>query len=271
MKLIDQHVHSAVSSDCSVPMKTMAAAAAAAGIARVTFTDHCDTDDYITGKFDPDCWRPDELRAAFDEAQAESGGRVGLRLGAEIGGINHNPEKAAEISCSGLDIVLASVHNLRGMADFYTLGRQGKLFDREQCKGMLEQYAREHYELAAMGGFDVVAHIGYPLRYMAKAGSTLSLMPQREIYAEAFRLMAQKGMALELNTSGLRYGTDWAAPVELLKLFRELGGELVTLGSDAHEPQYLAQGFKQGAELLKSVGFRYIAVYSGRKCYPERI
>ena len=267
MKFFDQHVHSALSNDCEVPMEEMALAASRAGLSSVTFTDHCDIENYETGEVDPDCYDAEAVREAYERACAWAGGETEILLGVEIGSANHRPEKAREVASNALDLVIGSVHNLLGLPDFYTLGARGQLEDRAENEKLLERYAAEHFELVSLGGFDVLGHIGYPLRYMKKSGLTLE--PYRGVFEKTFRIMAEKGIALELNTSCIRYGTEWTPTPWLLRLYREVGGELVTLGSDAHEPQYIALGFAEGAELLRSAGFRYITRFRQRR--PELI
>ncbi len=265
MLYFDQHVHSALSNDCEIPMEEMALAAARAGLSSVTFTDHCDIENYETGEVDPDCYDAGAVREAY--ARALAGAETEVLLGVEIGSANHRPEKAREVASNALDLVIGSVHNLLGLPDFYTLGARGLLDDRAENEKLLERYAMEHLELVSLGGFDVLGHIGYPIRYMKK--SDVSLLPYRDVFEKTFRIMAEKGIALELNTSCIRYGMEWTPAPWLLSLYKEAGGELVTLGSDAHEPQYIALGFKKGAELLRSAGFRYLTRFRQRR--PELI
>jgi len=84
------------------------------------------------------------------------------------------------------------------------------------------------------------------------------------------RTLIEKGIALELNTAGLKYGMLQANPhIEILKHYRELGGELVTIGADGHKIEHIAWDFKKAEEILKEAGFRYYAVYRRRK--PEMV
>jgi histidinol-phosphatase (PHP family) len=267
MKYYDQHIHSAISDDCETPMAEMALAAADLGLSGVTFTDHCDIEHYETGKIDPDCYDGPARRTVFEDARERAEGRTEVLFGIEIGSANHHPDVAARIAADGFDLVIASVHNLAGLPDFYSLGRDGRLEDEAEDVRLLERYAIEHLELVAQGGFDVIGHIGYPLRYMENSCPGLSLEPFRDIFAEALRLMTEKGIALEFNTSCFRQGMVCTPEPWLLRLYKDLGGELVTLGSDSHEPTLIGAGFDEGADMLRSVGFSRITRFINRK--PE--
>ena len=82
--------------------------------------------------------------------------------------------------------------------------------------------------------------------------------------------LAERGKALELNTSGYRQGMgEPLPPAYILRMYREVGGELITIGTDAHEPAYMADGLQRGAAMLEECGFRYITLYQNRK--PKQI
>lgn len=269
MGLYDQHVHSNLSTDCFFTMGEMAAAAARAGLSGVTFTDHCDIENYKTGEVVPDCFNAEERRTAYEKAVCETGEKIDIRFGVEVGSVNHRPDIAEKVFANELDLIIASVHNLAGLPDFYTLGEQGELKDRQRNIRYIEEYAREHLELVKIGGFDVVGHIGYPIRYMEKHTPGLTMEPLKDIMLQIVKIMAEKGIALELNSSCVRTNMEWTPEPWIIKAYKDAGGEMVTLGSDSHEPQHIGNGFDVSAELLRSLGFRYITVFRQRK--PEFI
>jgi len=267
--LADQHVHSDLSGDCSVPMREMARAAVKKGVDCLCFTDHCDLEDYQTGAYDPDCFDGAGRREAYENALFSVGGDIEILLGLELGESAHRPEKTAEIlACGGFDLIIGSIHNLRGDVDFYTRHSRNLFISKEQCMKLLERYVKEHLELARFGGFDVIAHIGYPLRYMKDAGFDLTLDGFRDEFAEIFRLLAGSGRGIEVNTAGVRRGMGEVAPSpELIRLFRDCGGQIVTIGSDAHTREDIAADFSWGVDALKDAGFTHYTVFRGRK--PE--
>ena len=271
--LYDYHVHSTYSDDAENTMAEMAPAAAKAGLAGLCFTDHVDLDD-INGVYNPLAWRPDEYFAAFEKAKAAAGDNITLRLGVELGEATHYPEIARQIAGELPDFIIGSVHNLENTPDFYC-GRAGgecpeMYATRESCAVLLDKYVTELEDTARLGLFDVIGHIGYPLRYMRTLYTDMGIEPWRDRLAELFRSLAQSGKGIELNCSGLRQSLGETMPAKwLLALYRDMGGEIITLGSDAHRTEHVGSGLSIGKNLLQGLGFKYYCVYNSRK--PEFI
>ena len=117
------------------------------------------------------------------------------------------------------------------------------------------------------GKFDSLGHLTYPLRYIeGDHGIPVDLTRHREAIDAIFRELIAAGKALEVNTSGYRQKIGRPLPdLPLVRRYRELGGELITLGSDAHSTQDLGKGIEAGMEMLREAGFRYFAVYEQHK------
>lgn len=267
--LIDYHLHSNASEDAHDTMADMALACEERGFERVCFTDHCDLDHYITGKFNPgymDFW-PSSLSQYRDTPNRS---KIQIALGIELSAANHYPELAKEVSSMPeLDFIIGSIHNLLDTTDFYGLEYESA----EQCESLLDAYMAEHLELADMDCFDVVGHIGYTARYMLNAGFTAHVTVERhgEYLRELFGRLIAKGRGIEMNVSGFRH-PGIAGPIpslDIVKLYRELGGEIITIGSDAHRTAEAGLHIDRGLELLASAGFEYVTVFNKRK--PEFI
>ena len=127
---------------------------------------------------------------------------------------------------------------------------------------LFHENLQEIARLANTDTYDVLGHITYALRYMAAAGVHLELAPYREELAEIFRIVIARGKGIEINTSGLRqaYG-DTFPNLECLKLYRDLGGEILTIGSDAHSNLDLGKGIAQGLDIARAAGFTNIAYF----------
>ena len=110
--------------------------------------------------------------------------------------------------------------------------------------------------------YDSLAHINYPLRYMARDGQHLTLEPFRDQVEEIFRQVAASGHALEVNTCRGMSLAEW---LPLLRWFKDCGGEYVTVGSDAHQPEHMALGIPEALELLREAGFSHVTTYQGRR------
>lgn len=266
--LYDYHVHSTYSDDAESSMSEMALAAAEAGLDGLCFTDHVDLDD-INGIYNPNAWRSGEYFSAFENARAAAEGKISLRLGVELGEATHYPEVAKAIAKEIPDFIIGSVHNLTATPDFYC-GRAGgenpeMYADEAACRALLERYVTELEETAALGIFDVIGHIGYPLRYMRTLYPAMSIEPWRERFAELFRTLARSGKGIEVNCSGLRQSLKETMPAQwLLDLYRDMGGEIVTLGSDAHSTAHVGSGLSVGKNLLQGIGFKNYCVYNKR-------
>lgn len=271
MRLFDFHIHSTCSDDAKDTMTDMALASAKAGIEVVCFTDHFDLDDYRTGEPIPDplsVW-PMVLQQ-YAEAKAACEGIVDLRLGMELGEANHNPALAARCAAQPqLDFVLGSTHNLRNTTDFYYLQYQSL----EHCYALLDTYMTELLELAQLDCFDCMSHIGYTRRYMLAAGydAVITLDRHGDHLDQIYRTLIQNGRGIEINCSGFRHpGIATSIPdLLLLKRYRELGGEIITIGTDAHRVSDAGLFVREGYELLAEAGFRYVCLYRNRT--PEFI
>ena len=120
--------------------------------------------------------------------------------------------------------------------------------------------------MAASPCYDVVGHVIYPLRYMNGPYDTPSLDRYRDQIREILRLAIQSGRGIEINTWKGQTLREW---IPILRDYRELGGEILTVGSDAHAPEPLGRGIREAYGLMADCGFRYVAVYHARK--PEMI
>ena len=140
-----------------------------------------------------------------------------------------------------------------------------------ECDRWNRKYLAELRELAAVDFYDVMAHIGYTSRYMHRRGFSSAITPEeyREELEDIFRTLIQGGRGIEVNVSGLREGHTTYPTAPVLSLYRELGGEIITVGSDAHDGAAAGVAVREGFELLESLGFRYVARFTKRK--PEFI
>jgi histidinol-phosphatase (PHP family) len=132
---------------------------------------------------------------------------------------------------------------------------------------LLESYFKEIYALCKWGKFDVLGHLTYTLRYIkGNFGIDIDISRYDELIAESFRTLIQNGCGIEINTSGLRqaYG-DTFPSLKYVKLYRDLGGEILSIGSDAHTVEDLGKNIGDGAEIAKSAGFRHLCYFKRRK------
>ncbi len=264
---INDHCHSRCSPDGTTSMAGMARAAVAAGLDSLCFTDHCDVRSE-QGLPAPDALDWDACRRDFAEAQAAVRGKLDLRLGVELGQPTQEPALArAMLQKPGIDFVIGSVHNPVDGKDYY----YHKFENQQDCRAMLHDYFLQVLAVARSEFYDAIGHIGYPLRYMRyRDGVDVSLDGEEPLLREILQTVIARGRGIELNTSGYRTcGGEPLPSRRILALYRQLGGEVVTIGSDAHTPDRIAEGLDDGAELLRALGFRYLCRFRART--PEMI
>ena len=256
----DCHNHSHCSPDGDHSVEAMGARAGELGLYAWTLTDHCECQNW-TGRYRP------RVERAWEEMKAP---RLpeGLRFyrGIELGQPNQDPLHAREaLAGRDYDFVIGSIHNIRGYEDFFYLDYSKEPADF--VDRVLSAYWEEELEVIEWGDFDSLGHLTYPLRYIqGDHGIPVDLSKHRERIDAIFQALIEKGKALELNTSGLRQKIGRTLPdLPLLRRYRELGGKLVTLGSDAHCTGDLGKGIDEGMELLKEAGFGEFALYVKRQ------
>ena len=116
--------------------------------------------------------------------------------------------------------------------------------------------------------FDVLGHIDYVIRYGKEKERAYSYHKYADVIDEILKTLIHNGKGLELNTAGWKYGLSFAHPhPDILKRYRELGGEILTVGSDGHKPEHIAYDFHRINDLLKECGFKYYTEFRQRKPY----
>jgi len=269
MFLTDYHIHTSISPDGEDCMRDMIRASAEKGIKQVCFTDHCDIIKWGTEDLSEDA--ENVLPRALEERSKispEDTRDIEVRVGIELGEAHYSPERAVKIaSHPEADFILGSVHVLKEYGDFFLIRYESM----EQCRVLMDAYLDILLEVARLDFFDVMAHIGYPTRYMTRAG--FPLYPNLRLHGDRLeallKLLIQNGRGIEINCSGIRDGCGSFPPLEIVRFFRELGGEIVTVGSDAHRTRDAGACIAEGYEILLEAGFKYVTTFKRRK--PEFI
>ena len=267
--LIDCHNHTHNSPDgAEESVLCRCSRAAELGIGVLAVTDHCEVNRFFSlahygvepnGYDTYDFGRDFELSMQENTAaKAKAPEGVKLLCGLELGQATHELALAEHIYADvRLDFVIGSMHQLPGWDDFAFLD-----YSKVDAAALFHENLQEIARLARTDTYDVLGHITYALRYMAAAGVQLELAPYREELAEIFRIVIAKDKGIEINTSGLRqaYG-DCFPNLECLKLYRELGGKILTIGSDAHTNADLGKGIARGLEIAREAGFTEITYF----------
>lgn len=267
--LADYHMHCLpYSPDAHVRMAKLFRGAYAHGMTHICLTNHmenCVQEPGFEGQFPP--FREwEELFTEFEAAKAEFEGKMDIRMGAEIGAPHYLPEEGRALyTHEGLDFVIGSIHNLRHSPDFYFY-KFPKSF--EKIRPDLEKYLDEYIELAGAGLCDILGHIGYMRRYMVRQRTDFDIMMFEDRLRTLFKVCIDRGVGIEVNTSGLRDTLhDFIPQPSALKLYHDLGGEIITAGSDAHTASGVGGGIAEAYGLLRGIGFKYVCLYRDHK--PE--
>jgi histidinol-phosphatase (PHP family) len=140
-------------------------------------------------------------------------------------------------------------------------------FEGKTKREAYELYLRQIRDMAVQfQDYSIVGHIGYIARYAPYEENGLNLKEHGDILDSIFKKIIETGHGLELNTAGMKKLGTTTPSVDLLKRYRQLGGEIVTLASDAHVPERVGEGLDGAArECLKKAGFRYAAHYRDLK------
>ncbi|HJD23557.1 MAG TPA: histidinol-phosphatase HisJ family protein [Firmicutes bacterium] len=258
---IDFHTHTAWSPDSEAAMDAMCASAEKAGLYALAITDHVEIPAYRADGYDK------ALAGSFREAgemQAKYAGRLRIARGVELGEPLHDLPVTEELLAGyAFDVVIGSLHNLKDDQDFYYYD-----YTHTDVLPLLDRYFEELLDMVRWGRFHILAHLTYPFRYFPEEKRPAGYRRWQGAIDAIFRTMAERGLALEINVSGLRQTIGRTLPdLPLVRRFRELGGELVTVGSDAHAPQDIARPVGDGLEVARQAGFRYVAAFFGGR--PE--
>ncbi len=253
----DFHTHSSFSGDSEEPMREMACSAVSRGLKTLCVTEHCDFD-YPEAGFEPDM---PAYRAELLKVREEFLGKLELLFGIELGLMDYLAPRLYDFSGAwDLDFIIGSSHLVDGADPYYP-----EYFGRFGTKnGILRYFESILANVKAFDDFDVYGHLDYAVRYCAE--KSYDPTDYREPLDEILRLLAQKGKGIEVNTAGLRSGLAHCNPHPyILGRFRELGGEIVTVGSDAHKATDVARDFPIAEQMLRDAGFKFYAVFRKRK------
>ncbi len=277
MNLVDCHTHTQFSIDSDADIRKCIERAAELKLAAYTITDHCECNAW----YPKEHYSAEELELlegldykerfyasveAVTKLKQEYEGRLNLLCGVELGQILHDTEAArTAASDERLDFIIGSVHQVMGEKDFYFIDYTQMTMD--EIYNLLERYFKEVYELCKSNIPDVIGHITYCLRYMKQRHNICPDISRfDEIIADCFRTLAQNGKGIEINTSGLRQGFGDTFPdLKYVKLFRDMGGEIITLGSDAHTPEDIGKGIAEAIETVRLAGIDHICYFKQRK------
>lgn len=259
----DVHMHCSFSNDSETRPEDMVESAIAKGLQVICFTDHYDKDNLDWGEeaiFDAEAYFR-EMPALRDKYRD----RIDIRIGAELGLQPYLADVYREFTARyPMDFVIGSVHSVLNHDVAY-----GKLFREHEDREGYRIYFEEMLEdVRRIKSYDVLGHIDYVVRYSREKTESYVCEEYMDVIDEILKQVIADGKGIEVNMAGIKYGLGSAHPNrKILKRYKELGGEILTVGADAHIPEHIAYEFRLADDILKDCGFRYYTEFKNRK--PE--
>jgi len=271
----DFHMHSYFSGDSTEPTENMIASSIKKGLEHICFTEHMDYDfpyetcDGMTPwifdlNVDSYLYELIKLREAYK-------GKMDIGFGIEIGMLDSCLDKNKKlINDYDFDFVIASSHICDNMDPWYP-----RFWEIHDHKEAIRLYFEDELRfINAYDDFDVYGHLDYITRYIPAKGknteSPYEYEDFKDIIDEVLKAIIKNGKGIEINTSGLR--PERACPAsnplpEIVKRYKELGGEIITVGADAHKAEHVAYEFDKAEEILRAAGFKGYHIFKKRKPY----
>lgn len=265
--MYDFHIHSEHSIDSIASMEDMALAAISQNFKSICFTDHVDfdsTDQRIDVSF-----REIDYFRNIKQVKYKYARDIEILSGVEIGMQPHLFQRYNHfINNNQFDFVLMSFHSIDGR-DI----RRSNLLSNSDPIQLLESYYNNMLVcIRDYNNFDVIGNFDYIDRYLLKHSKIPRYTDFYPIIREILKLIIDNGKGIELNTAGMIHGLDSFHPkVEILNLYKQLGGEIITIGSNAHRPEDVGYQYRPAERLLRDLGFKYIHLFKERKKFPINI
>jgi histidinol-phosphatase (PHP family) len=255
---LDYHIHTRFSPDCRSEPEDLCRRAIALGLPEIGFSEHWDVGPYeeVTRFLQPAAWWQEliRLRQLFE-------GQLTLRAGIEIAETHLYPQESAQmIAALPFDYVLGSVHFVGPHMMF-----DETWFRQCQADELYESYFAELARMVESADIDIVAHFDIP----ARTGIPIfgyDVKRYKPAIRAVLKVVIERGLALDVNTAGLRKPAANLMPDPLiLRWYRQMGGERLTLGSDAHALEQLGLNLNKAIQVIREAGFTYLTLYEKRR------
>ena len=258
----DYHVHTNFSADSESSMEDQCRAAILAGVAQIAFTEH---EDYNPGDFTSFYFKHEDYLRKLEVCRRQFGRQLTILAGIEVSEPHVYVERAGYVlNKFDWDFVLGSLHWVHSKHNCY-------INDWVDAFGGWREAYRAYFlelqTLAAKGDFDVLAHIDYQARYAPpEVYAAYRIEDFEDVIRPTLAHLIVRGKGIEINTSALRRGlANPNPPAIVVKWFHEMGGTILTLGSDSHNPRHTGFGISIALEMARSAGFSKLATFQHRQ------
>ncbi|MBQ2981639.1 MAG: histidinol-phosphatase HisJ family protein [Lachnospiraceae bacterium] len=259
--IADFHIHTCFSGDSEANVDAVIQSAISKGMKHMAITDHNDFQ-FENGLFELD------IEKYFDymtKKKAEYKDQISLSVGIECG---LEPKYAQRINSLvnsyDFDFIIGSSHVINGRDPYYK-----EYFENRPVHDAMVEYLESIIEnITVFDNFDVYGHLDYMMRYapVSPSEKRYDYNEYGELFDTILTKLISKGKGIEINTSPLRCGlADTNPNIQVIKRYKELGGKIITVGSDSHIPEDLGANFDDAVNILKEAGFSYYNIFSSRK------
>ena len=259
----DFHMHTNFSTDSDSTPEQMIDGAIQKGLQTICITDHQDVD--FPKSIMPEGFQIDfdKYFETFRKLQRKYQNQIEVLIGVELGLQPHLGNVYKELAETyPFDFVIGSIHILDGMDPYFKEYFEDKT-DEEAYRRAFEITLEN---IKNISDYDVLGHLDYVVRYGKNQDRDYSYLKYADYIDEILKHLIAHGKGLEINTAGFKYGLSFAHPhTDVLKRYRELGGEIITIGSDGHKPEHIAYDFHRVSDILKACGFKNYTEFKQRK------
>ena len=254
--MFDFHLHTTVSFDGISDALPMAEAAVKNGLREICFTDHAD---FLYEQGKTELYSLEDYTKAYDSLELPG---LTVRRGSELGLSAWSVREADEfLKLRHYDFVIGSVHYTEKGDPYYP-----EFWEGFSGKKAFLLYLEEVLRCVKLHkNFDVLGHLTYVCKSAHNPTHEPVLISDfREISDEIMKILVENGKGMEINTSGVDKAGVFLPSIEYLRRFKELGGEIVTVGSDAHDVSRVGQYTKEALEICREV-FGHVCTFADRK------
>ena len=259
----DYHIHTSFSGDSDAPMEEVIQKEVALGLTHICITEHYDPDYvYAPGEEGLFELNTDSYLYELLKLREKYKDQITVGFGVELGLQTHLKRALAVYAKShDFDFIIGSSHLCNRRDPYYP-----SFFEGRSEEETYREYFQTILECArSLPYFDVYGHLDYVVRYGPTKNEKYTYAKHADIFDQILTHLIENGKGIELNTNGLRTGLGQPNPcADIVRRYRELGGEIITIGSDAHAPVDIASHFDEACDLLKSCGFRYYCIFQSR-------
>lgn len=261
----DIHVHTSFSSDCDEPMENQINSAISKGITTLCITEHMDFD-FPKSSIEDGCdfiLDTPEYQKCHQTLKDKYHDRINLLFGVELGLQPHIADTLKDYAKSyPFDFIIGSEHITNKKDPYYASFYEG----RSEYEAYCEYFDDICTNIDVFSDFDTLGHLDYVVRYGPNKNKDYSYSKYSDYIDEILKRLVNKGIALEINTGGYKNGLNSPNPCKDIVLrYKELGGELITIGSDSHSSNRIAADFDKVEAMLNECGYKYYTYFENRK------